>query len=161
MFDGAYAVLIIVFIFLFGGLFVFIISWGNKRKEVFERIEAKWKNFVKGETEICIDEFNEIRQLTLKAYTGQNASNYERKGAFIIINKTNNKFYINESDKIFNSINLQIKGRGNKELSEGVESGDLVSIKAFAYRFLSEEKQQNLLEDLKREYIKNNRRSQF
>ena len=154
MFDATYAILIVFLVLLFGGLFVFIIAWGSKRKEVFARIESSWISFVKGESEIYIDKFYEIRQLTLKAYTSNNAANYECDGIFVIIDNSANQFYINESKKIFNSINLQLKGRGNKELFEAIESGHEITIKAFAYRYVPEEKRQELLNDLTKEYVK-------
>ena len=154
MFDATYAILIVFLVLLFGGLFVFIIAWRSKRKEVFARIESSWISFVKGESEIYIDKFYEIRQLTLKAYTSNNAANYECDGVFVIIDNSANQFYINESKKIFNSINLQLKGRGNKELFEAIESGHEITIKAFAYRYVLEEKRQELLNDLTKEYVK-------
>lgn len=154
MFDATYIILIVFLVFLFGGLFVFIIAWGSKRKEVFQKIESSWRSFVKGESEIYIDKFYEIRQLTLKTYTSNNASNYECEGVFAIIDNSANQFYINESKKIFNSINLQLKGRGNKELFEAIESGHEILIKAYAYRFVLEEKRQDLLNDLTKEYVK-------
>ncbi len=155
MFDATYAILIVFFVLLFGGLFVFIITWGSKRREIFQKIESKWESFVKGESEIYIDEFYEIRQLTLKSYTAQNASKYECSGVFVIIDKDTNQFYINESSKMFNSINLQLKGRGNKDLLEAIQSRHEVVIRAFAHRYVPEEKRQDLLETITIEHTKN------
>lgn len=150
-----YIILIAPILLVCGALIAVPIVQNVKRKEAFARLESAWERFMKGETEIDLDEFCEIRKLTLKSYTAKIPFSYECDGVFAIVDKTTDQFYAGESGKIFNSIYLQIRGRGNKKVLEAISSGHKVSIKAYAYRFLSEEQKRDLLGNITNEYLKN------
>ena len=123
----------------------------NKQKKLREDLIQQWNEFVRGQ-EISDYTFIFIRQISLKQYMGANAENYECEGCFIIADYSQMKFLYSESKRLFNSIFIQLKGRGNKELSNCMISDDLIKVKAFAYRFLSQEERSCLKEKLIKEY---------
>lgn len=151
MLDATYIILIVFLVLLFLGLFVFISAWGAKRRKIYEAILQEWNDFVRGK-EMPPVLFYEVRQLSLKAYTAQKAAEFECEGVFVIAIYDEKRFYIGESKKMFNSINLQLKGRGNKELFADVQKNGVIWIKAFAYRFLRTDERSTIKERLIQEY---------
>ena len=124
----------------------------EEQRKIREELINEWNNFVKGGEEIYPPSFFNIRQLTLKTHMGQSAENYECEGIFVIASHDSKQFYVGESKRIFNSINLQLNGRGNKDLFKDVE-GDM-TIKAYPYSLIAIEEKDDLKDKIVREYVK-------
>ena len=151
MFDATYAILIVILVIIFAALFIFLGIFFVRRKRIYKKVVDEWNRFVRGE-EYPPFLFDEVRQLSLKKYTGQNAVNFECEGVFAIAIYDEGRFYFGESKKIINSINMQLKGRGNKELYNDLQKNGVIWIKAFAYRFLDADERETIKDRLIKEY---------
>ncbi len=144
---------VVVMLLALTPVFVFSHKKAEEQRKIREELITAWKIFVKDGQEITSAAFEEIRLLTLKQYMQQSAEQYECEGAFVIAVENKKRFYYGESKKIFNAINLQIKGRGNKELFDDVSKSRTVLVKALAFCFLSLDERKNIKERLTKEYV--------
>ena len=144
---------VVVMLVIMIPLFVYMGKHAEEQRRIREELTKEWGEFVRGSADIYLDQFYDLRQLTLKTYTSQQASQYECEGVFVIYCRDNRMFYIGESNKVFNSINLQLKGRGNKDLFEDIEAGEVFLIKAFAYRYFSDSDKDDLKDRITNEFL--------
>ena len=143
---------VVVMLIVMIPLFVYIFKHTEEQRKIRESLIKDWGEFVRGEKEIPPVLFNDIRQLTSKQYMQQAALKYECSGVFAIAIYDEKRFYIGESNKIFNSINLQLKGRGNKNLYADLMKNGVIWIKAYGYQFFDEQERASLKEKLLNEY---------
>ena len=142
---------VVVMLIVMIPLFIYVFKHAEQQRKIREDLIKEWNEFIRGK-EIPPVMFNDIRQITLKQYMGQNAMQYECEGAFVIAIYDEKRFYYGESKKLFNSINLQLKGRGNKELFSDLMKNGVIWIRAYSYQLLSSEERATLKERLIKQY---------
>lgn len=133
-------------------LFVYVYKQAEEQKKIREALIKEWDDFVKNGKEIPPALFYDIRQLTLKQHTGNDASQYECEGVFAIAIYDEKRFFVGESKKLFNSIKSQLKGRGNKELFSDLQKNGVIWIKVIAFRFLGPDECKDAKANLVQEY---------
>lgn len=155
--DGPNQVIVVPIIFIFITLILMIplFTWAIHRSSeqviIRDSLIDKRNRFVRG-NEVPPVVFNDIRQLTLKKHMHQKADEYECEGIFVIAIYDEKRFYCGESKRLFNSINLQLSGRGNKELYKDLLKNGVIWIRAYSYNYLSDVERSNIKEKLIEEY---------
>lgn len=132
---------------------IILVRKSIENKRIKEQLIKQWNDFILNGQEIPLAAFEFLRQLTLKKYMREEATKYECEGSFVIANYSKKRFFAGESKRIFNSMNIHICGRGNKELYYDIQKNNSFFIKAVSFQNIVLEQRPIIKKKLVDEYL--------
>ena len=125
-------ILIILCITGVAGYSIYLFRTRKKRrlKRKKQRVKQKINSLSKSVTELSPQEFMKLRSQSFGGRGNpQYSKNLDFAGVYVLYNKTKNKYYVGQGQRVLKRVNMHFTGKGNGDVYADYKYGDDFTIK--------------------------------